>query len=165
MSLRSVALSWIWPLGIALLLSGCADDEAEVGAAQSLETNETPIQITAPRLRRPLPGTETSVGYFELTNHLPETVVLVGAHHPLIGAIEMHETVEREGMLRMRRLPQVEIQSGQTLRFEPGGKHLMLFRVEPTLQAPAVVTLEFAQRQSQEVNFRVFSLGQMHDQD
>ena len=42
----------------------------------------------------------------------------------------MHETRTVEGMSRMRPLERLAVAAGETVKLEPGGKHLMLFDLD-----------------------------------
>ena len=93
-------------------------------------------------IRMPVPGMAKSVGYVELLNQTQTDLRLVAARSELIGAIEFHETREQDGLMRMRRLSELVVPAGGAVKLQPGGKHLMLFRMEP-LEVGQQVTVEF----------------------
>jgi copper(I)-binding protein len=111
-------LSGLILAGLAMLLGGCAPSAIE------------PLQIEAARVRLPLPGTDKTVGYFEVTNNTTVPVVLIGARCEQARAVEFHTMVRDGDMLRMRRLLEVPIAAGESVSFAPGGNHLMIFGVE-----------------------------------
>ena len=79
---------------------------------------------------RALPPTQTTTaGYLRIRNTGSEDRVLVGASSPVAGAAEIHTTAEVDGMMRMQRLPRVLVPAGSEVKLEPGGMHMMLFRV------------------------------------
>lgn len=45
--------------------------------------------------------------------------------------VEMHEVVSEGGMMKMRAVDRVDIPAKSTVRFEPGGKHVMLWSINP----------------------------------
>lgn len=116
------------------------------------------IAITDAYVREPVPGTDKTVGYFNLSNRTDEQVVFVGARSDAVRAIEIHTTrADDDGMMRMRRLGEVPVEPGHAVSFEPGGMHLMLFGVgEPgdSLQ----VSLLFEGGESHLVEFDVVGL-------
>lgn len=59
----------------------------------------------------------------------PEDVSLVSVTADDVMRMEMHETVEEDGMARMKNLDKALIPAGETVKFEPGGKHLMIWGV------------------------------------
>lgn len=94
------------------------------------------------QIRALLPGRDTTAAYFTLSNHTDHAVTLTGAHANQARAIEMHETVLRGDSVSMRRVEQHCLASGEVVRFEPGGKHLMVFGVVE-INEPFEITLQF----------------------
>jgi periplasmic copper chaperone A len=43
--------------------------------------------------------------------------------------VELHQTVDEDGMTRMRRVDGIDVQADESVRLEPGGLHLMLIDV------------------------------------
>ncbi|MCC2656871.1 MAG: Copper(I)-binding protein [Panacagrimonas sp.] len=105
------------------LLGACGreSDRSDEGAA----TFET-AQVRSARIVLPPPGVPMAAGYFELHNPGKSTLVLESLESSAFESVEMHETVEEDGMARMRPLANATVAAGETLRFEPGGMHLML---------------------------------------
>ena len=101
-----------------LPLSACSPGDDASGNAISVENAW---------LRTPPAGLDKTAGYFQLINHSGSDQTLVGATSQQIRTIEMHTTTADGDMMRMRRLKTVSIPAGETTRFEPGGKHLMIF--------------------------------------
>ncbi|MEW4466441.1 copper chaperone PCu(A)C [Parasphingorhabdus sp. JC815] len=69
-----------------------------------------------------------SAGYFTVRGG-PEDVSLVGVTADDVLRLEMHETVEEDGVAKMRPVNNVPVPAGGTVKFEPGGKHLMIWGV------------------------------------
>lgn len=59
----------------------------------------------------------------------PDDVTLVSVTSDDVMRMEMHETVEEDGMAMMKPLEKVAIPAGDTVKFKPGGKHLMIWGV------------------------------------
>ena len=72
------------------------------------------------------PGSPGTAGYLRVVNAGDTAVVITGASSDIAGRAEIHETVERDGMLRMAPLPRLELAPGAQAMLEPGGRHLML---------------------------------------
>jgi periplasmic copper chaperone A len=88
------------------------------------------------------PNSRTSAAYFTLTNQGQEPLVITRASASTAGAAELHDWVERDdGMKRMVRMREVPLAPGQALLFEPGGKHMMMFRLDPVPAVGDSVTL------------------------
>ena len=67
---------------------------------------------------------------------------LHGIASPRAERIELHETRSEGGMSRMAALERVAVGDGE-VRFEPGGKHAMLFGVDPALKVGDRISLTF----------------------
>lgn len=80
-------------------------------------------------------------GYLEIHNPGEATIVITGAGSAAFGMIEIHRTVQIDGVARMRRQERVEIPPGEAVRFEPGDLHLMLMQPEARLRAGDQVEL------------------------
>lgn len=100
---------------VALLAGGCAPPP-------ELSTHNAYI-------KRPVPGATLSVGYAEVRNNSDRRICSSGFESPVAGAIELHETSTSDGRSRMRRINELCLAPGERARLEPGGKHLMLFRL------------------------------------
>ncbi|QJB68955.1 copper chaperone PCu(A)C [Parasphingorhabdus halotolerans] len=75
----------------------------------------------------PVEGNPAS-GYMDLHGGRLD-VELVGVTSDDVLRMEMHETVEENGMATMKPIKSVKIPRGKTVKFEPGGKHLMVWGV------------------------------------
>jgi copper(I)-binding protein len=94
----------------------------------SAEAGPLPI-VEDLRIRELIPGQDKTVGYLKLHNPGDRPMVLVRAEADFARALEFHTTAMDGQIMRMRRLPTVELPPGSTIAFEPGGRHLMLFGV------------------------------------
>lgn len=110
-----------------------------------------PISFENAWLRTPPASLDKTAGYFQLNNRSGKDLTLTGATSDQIRAIEMHTTTVDGDMMRMRRLKTVPIPAGETLRFEPGGMHLMIFGLR-TSEAVSI-TFQFEDGAAQTVPF------------
>lgn len=99
-----------------------------------------PLSVTDVTVTRPLPGTSMSAGYFTIENRSSNALVVTSIDSPHFARVEMHETIVENDVSRMRGIDELRIDSGERVRFEPGGKHLMLMRPHGPLES---VTLNF----------------------
>lgn len=126
----------------AVLLWGCAP---EPGAPEPAPASPTAGTTAGPDASSPTisdawvravpPAARMTAGYLSVHNPGAEPLVIVGAESSVFGAIEMHGTVTVDGMARMRQEETVTVAPGETVRFEPGGLHLML--MEPVNGIPS----------------------------
>ena len=75
------------------------------------------------------PGVAVQAGYLTLRNPAPGAATVVGARSDAFGRVEIHASVNRNGMRAMRRIERLEVPAGGRVQLEPGGRHLML--IEP----------------------------------
>ncbi|MDE0351025.1 MAG: copper chaperone PCu(A)C [Gammaproteobacteria bacterium] len=99
-------------------------------------------------VRDTLPGQTVTAAYCDLANSSPEDAVLVAVSTPIAASVEIHETRNDAGMVRMRRLENLVVPARSTVRLRPGGRHLMLFDAdtEGTQEAPFVFEFAAGQR-------------------
>ena len=99
------------------------------------------IEVSGAWVSEAPPGTGVAAAYLEIRNSGKEPVILAGAAAPRFKRVEIHRSEVRDGIAGMRLQQQVPIPPGTTLRFAPGGYHLMLFRDPPLPRAGDTVGL------------------------
>ncbi len=81
---------------------------------------------------RLLPGDLPLGGYFALHNGGTRAVKLLGVSSPAFREVQMHKSVEVNGIESMDSVSDITVMPGASLRFAPGAYHLMLFgRTQP----------------------------------
>lgn len=120
----------------ALALSACGNPS---GAAENNQTaeelatsdvaTEKGIEINSAFIRPPFPGRDIAAGFFNVTNSGTEDR-LIAASSPFSASIEIHTHLMEDGVMKMRKVDGVELPTGETVRFEPGSYHLMMFGTE-----------------------------------
>lgn len=118
-----------------------------------------PLEVDHARLRL-VPGGAPMAGYFEMRNHLDVPVRLVAARSSAFGQVMIHRTVvERDSARMEHQSGGVLVAPGETVRFEPGGLHLMLMRPQQVLEVgdsvEVVLVLEGADPAERSVRFTV----------
>ncbi len=101
---------------------------------------QAPLLAEDVRVSRPLPGVRMGAGYFTLRNTTSQRIAISRVSSPDFASVSMHESVLEDGISRMYELQEVVILPGQSVTFEPGGKHLM---IRHAIETPARVTLQF----------------------
>ena len=100
------------------------------------------LEIRDAWVREGPPGMQMLAGFMTLYNPGSKTHILARVDSPDFQAVEMHETrIDAEGVAHMLPLQQVRIPAGGTVRFAPGGKHLMLIGPRRPLRAGEKVVL------------------------
>lgn len=116
------------------------------------------VLVENARVRALIPGQDKTVAYMDVQNRTDAAITLIGASAEPVRAMEVHTTRMDDGVMRMRRLQSVEIPAGETVRFEPGGRHLMLFGVR-SLADELPVQLAFADGSVRAVIFERVAVG------
>ncbi len=161
--LLSLQARGVCALAIALFIAGCSGAPAEENGAPAGESSESGSSVPAQAdaadgiqtvktatlhlvfedavLRSPLPGADKTAGYVTVRNVGTSDVVLIGAEAETLGSIELHTMIHDGEMMRMRRIDEVEVPAGESVAFERGGKHLMIFGLEDMADSSEIVFL------------------------
>ncbi len=85
--------------------------------------------------------------FLTLTDHGPADRLL-SATSPMGDMVELHETIDDSGVMKMRPVPALPIASGETVVLKPGGYHLMVMGLKHALAKgssfPLTLTFEHA---------------------
>jgi len=92
-------------------------------------------------VRESIPGTTISSAYMTLKNNSEKSVTLVGASSEISARIEIHEHSMSDGMMSMRQLDSIVINSKDTVILQPSGLHLMIFDIKAPLKHGDLITL------------------------
>lgn len=118
MSLLTVKnIRWLAISTLFVLLASCGQ-------------SHTKVSVDDAWVRTPLPSKTTTAAYVLFKNLTKDTITLTSADSETIGAIEFHKSETRDGRHRMIKLDTLEIPAKDSLKLEPGGLHLMLFRIK-----------------------------------
>jgi hypothetical protein len=133
-------------------------------AANAHDFDKGALHIAHPWARATPLGAAVAAGYLVIENRgaAADRFVSVSVPAEIAGRAEIHEMAMQEGVMRMRPLPRgVEIAPGFTIKFEPGGLHLMFLDLKRPLAKGDrfKATLTFEQAGAVEVDFVVEALG------
>jgi hypothetical protein len=106
---------------------------------------------------RALPAPSPSGGYFTLKNTGTSAIVLTGARSPACGMLMMHQSMDTGGMSSMQDVANIPVAAGGSVKFAPGGYHLMC--TDPTSAVKpggsVSVTLQFSDKTTASADFAV----------
>lgn len=125
-------------LGLLLLVAASGSVQAQDAAPAA----DAPLVASDAWIRTPPPGSPVMAGYVTLRNDGVREVRFAKLRSDAFGAIEIHEMRDSGGMMRMRPVPELVIQPGDTETLAPGGLHLMLFRPTREIADGATVTID-----------------------
>jgi copper(I)-binding protein len=106
---------------------------------------------------RAMPAHLPAAGYFTLHNSSASEVTLTGAESASCSMLMLHKSTTDNGMATMMDMPSVAVPPGGSVKFAPGGFHLMC--TDPSGQVKPgsriEVTLQFAGAKPLTVTFAV----------
>ncbi len=149
-----------------LLLSACQSVQPMADEDEMMMEPE-PGKITVMNVRaRPSPMAAGNSAVFMLVlNGLDEDVQFVSAESPASEVVELHETVNDEGVMRMVHQPEgYPIEAGGSVELKPGGKHVMLINLVEQLETGNEIELivNFGNGESQTLTVPVVDMqGEM----
>lgn len=106
---------------------------------------DTAISITDAYAPASLSGSMMAAGFMRITNHSQTDCSLRGVSGDASDAIELHETSDEHGVMKMRKVDMLPIPKGQTISLQSGGLHLMFIGLHKPFTAGETVsvTLDF----------------------
>jgi hypothetical protein len=113
----------------AALLTG------NVAQAAELHVNEPWVALNPP-------GAHATAAFMELHNPGDEPIDLVAADADGFDAVELHRSINENGMHRMIEQERITVPAGEAVRLAPGGYHVMLIGIQRELVEGESVTLE-----------------------
>jgi periplasmic copper chaperone A len=87
---------------------------------------QTPALVVQDAWTRQAPGSDVAAVYLTLRNPSAKPIIIIGVESSVASHAMIHETKTESGQSRMRPHEQLVIAPGQTVKFEPGGLHVML---------------------------------------
>jgi len=120
-----------------LALGGCHRNTA--GEAPAAPLTQAGVLVTGGRLVLPAVPGRPAAAYFTLSNQssAPASITQVTVEHA--GKAEMHTTTKTS----MDALPRLDVPAGESVLFAPGGKHVMVFDLAPSVVAGSAVEVTF----------------------
>lgn len=95
------------------------------------------------RVNLPAVAGRPGAAYFTIKGG-PQEMRLMSVTSPAVGRVELHDTVTKGGMMSMVAIDAgVAVPAGDEVAFAPGGKHAMLFDINPKLKVGDAVKLRF----------------------
>jgi copper(I)-binding protein len=91
------------------------------------------LDIRDPWIKNLPPSVPVRAGYMTIHNPQTKTVSIVSLRSDAFASVEIHQTIEQDGMMRMEQVPSLKIESNSSVQLAPGGLHLMMMNPsEPT---------------------------------
>jgi copper(I)-binding protein len=142
-------------------LSICAGLLLSASTALAQHDGSGAVHVMSAWSRALPPVSENGAVYLTLKNYAEVPDRLLGASTPVARQVEFHTHAMEAGMMTMRRVETIVLDPGEYVRFEPGGKHLMLIGLKQPLKEGEQIplTLEFENASPLEVTVTIRPLG------
>lgn len=111
----------------------CASTSASAADAASVQVTDCWV--------RTMPSTLPSSGYFTVKNGGDSAVTLKAVDTPAFGMAMMHQTQNNGSTSKMVQVESVQVPPHGTLKFAPGGYHIMLEQPKGTLKIGTTMPL------------------------
>ena len=121
------------------------------------------VTVADPWVRGTVAQQRATGAFMKLSS--PAGARLVEVRSPVAGVVEIHEMSMDNNVMRMRRVPVLELPAGKPVELKPGGYHVMLMDLKQPMKAgeSVPITLVFedkdSKRQTVEVNAQVRALN------
>ena len=103
------------------------------------------LRVDGPYVRLAPPNAPASAAFMVISNTGSAPRQLLKAQSPVADAVELHDHVNDNGVMKMREVASIEIKAKGLAELKPGGYHIMLIAPRPALkEGDAVpITLSF----------------------
>lgn len=153
MTIARVRASFAVVVGLicAGLLAGCA------ASATPAASGATPAGLTVvDGFARPAPSGGAGGAFLTVVNPGGEPDRLVAARSPVAPACELHETIDDNGVMRMRPVPGgFEVPAKGKLELKPGGKHVMFLNMTEPLRPGQEVEITLTFEKAGDITIKV----------
>jgi copper(I)-binding protein len=139
-------------LGIALALI--------LGWGHLAQAAEPSVRVADAWARATGPNTPVGMAFITLTNGANQADRLVSASTPAAAKVEFHRHVHADGAMKMQLQDGIDLPPGATIRFSPGGLHVMLDGLKARLAAGQSVPLTLTFAKSAPVTIPVVVVAQ-----
>lgn len=119
-----------------------------IAAACLLAACERPpeaVKVTVEQawVRLPAAAGVPGAAYFTLRSN-SNPMALTSVSSPQVDRIELHDSQMDQGVMRMRPIATTEFPEAGVMEFKPGGKHAMLFGIDPAVKPGGKISLTFS---------------------
>ena len=119
-------------VALSLALAACSQSDE---AAKPADENPTGLVVSNARLLLPPVAGNPAAVYFDLKNGGTRAIAVRRADIADAKSTSMHDMMEYNREMTMADMGPLNVPQGQTIKFEPGGKHVMAFDLSPELKA------------------------------
>ena len=147
----------VFPALAAIVLTAIAI----IALTRSAESAAGDLVVTFAWARATPPGANVGAAYVTIENRGGTDDRLIGVASEVAGSASIHETVEENGVAKMRPLEAIALLAGHTIAMQPGGFHVMLMDLKsPLVEGESVaLTMTFEHAGAIEVEADIAAIG------
>jgi copper(I)-binding protein len=108
----------------------------------ALAAGEAGLEFDGAWVRAMPPGMAMTAGFGTLRNPGQEAIEITSFSSDEFGDVSLHRTETIDGVSRMRAVPSLRLEPGESVELAPGGYHLMLMMPAGTVSAGQEVAVE-----------------------
>lgn len=112
-----------------------------------------PVQVKDAWVRAMVAGQQSTGVYLTVTAKTATRLVAITS--AVAGVAEVHEMKMEGDIMKMRAVPVLELPAGKSVRFKPGGYHVMLMDLEQPLRKGSTVPLTLFFKDAQGIESRM----------
>jgi len=116
---------------------------ASLASVSPVEAENQVLSFASPWIREAPPGVPTLAAYMDITNDSGLPVVIVDVSSQIAKRTELHAVKMANDVMQMRKMDEVTLQPGETLKLKSGGSHVMLMGVEKSFKEGDKIEIEF----------------------
>jgi hypothetical protein len=123
------------PVALAMatiMLAGCSGTPDEAAATA---VDDIALEVSNARLMLPAVSGNPGAVYFDVENTGERNYAIRRADVAGASTTELHGSMEMDGQMMMDSVGQVLVEAGGKQSFEPGGFHVMVFDLDPSIEA------------------------------
>lgn len=114
------------------------------------------LEVSQARIFVPMKGTNATGGYGVFKNTSKEKITVKIETAEGFKAVELHESLEKDGRMAMQKIESFDIQPGATFELKPGGHHIMLFDATKEMKVAGAVPVTFTvNNKAQTIEFKL----------
>lgn len=128
---------------------------------QAHEHGAKGVTVVHPWARATPKGAKVGAAYFEIRTAEGTTDRLIGGKSPVAGKVEIHTHIHDDGVMRMRKIPGVDLAANSSHVLKPSGDHLMLLDLKGPLKEGETlkITLVFEKAGEIEIDATIEPIG------
>jgi hypothetical protein len=136
-----------------LTLTACSDGADT--AVPDADANPTGLTVSNARLMLPPVAGNPAAIYFDLKNEGTRAIAVRRADVTDAKSASMHDMMEYNRAMTMADMGPMTVKQGETVKFAPGGKHVMVFDLSPDLKAGDTTEMTLTVAGGDKVSFAV----------